>query len=89
MELSRFLVTFLSVALFVSRLAAGRPPLVTGAQVVGIMPGEPVPLRREINEFYESQDEQWDLYVQSMRQMYSMDIEDPLSFYQMAGTHSS
>lgn len=44
------------------------------------------PLRQELTKFSKSQ-EMWDLYIQALLAFQAVPVDDPLSYYQIAGIH--
>ncbi|ATY59787.1 tyrosinase precursor [Cordyceps militaris] len=59
--------------------------LILGAAVPDGSSG--VPLRLNVNDLQAAAGPQWDLYIQAIRAMQDMKIEDKLSYFQTAGIH--
>lgn len=58
--------------------------LVNGAP---LPPDGSIPLRRNVDVLEAESGPQWDLYIQALLEMQKVDSKDPLSYFQIAGSH--
>ncbi|KAH0601703.1 hypothetical protein MHUMG1_00582 [Metarhizium humberi] len=72
-------------------LAIGLAPLLASAQfsITGapVAANGNVPLRRNVNDLYSEGGPQWDLYIQALASLQSMNASDPLGYFQVSGIH--